>query len=89
MENLQESMVLKRLLKNPDFRMFMKEVSNFYVYEDEIVKKYISGFISGDKLKELNYHIAQRNALGSVLIAQEALEEDLAGLIDELEDKEE
>lgn len=87
MDKIEDSLVLKRLLKNPDFRMFMKEVSNFYVHEDSIVKNYIAGYISEDKLKELNYHIAQKNALASVLIAQEALEEDLADVLDGLEEK--
>lgn len=83
MDKLQDSVSLKRLLMNPDFEKFTKEVANFYVHEDTIVKGYTKQFISKEKLDELNYHVAQRNALGSILIAKEALQEDLEGVLDE------
>ena len=89
MNKIQESATIKRLLKNPDFKVFMKEVANFYVHEDSIVKSFTSEFVSGDKLDKLNYHIAQRNALGAVLIAEGALKEDLVSIIEELVGKEE
>lgn len=88
MDKLQDSVSLKRLLTNPDFKKFMQEVTNFYVHEDAIVKNYTKQFISKEKLDELNYHLAQRNALGSMLISRQALQEDLEGVLDEASEKE-
>ena len=89
MDKIQDSVVLKRLLANPDFKMFMKEISSHYIHVDEIIKNIVKQRIPETELAKLNYHIAERNALGSVLISENAIEEDLESLIDELsEDKE-
>ena len=51
------------------------------------IQNYVKKAIPKDKLDDLNYHIAQRNAMGSCIQSKDILEEELSKLIDEVSEE--
>jgi len=84
-KELQASKVMSRLLANPDFKAFIKEVANIYNYENSMINQLTKDNLKESDVSELNYHIAQRNALGSLIISKQILEETVRESLSEVE----
>lgn len=72
-EELKRALEIKSILTDPRFAAYTEKVTVMYEYAQSRVDKLTSTFLEPDKLQELNFAIAQRNALGSLLLAKEEL----------------
>lgn len=76
-EELKKIKSYKNLLSNKDFKEFSIEVKNFYIYEQNMVQQLTKTFLNSKNLDELNFHIAQRNALGQIMIVEQTIKDEL------------
>lgn len=82
-KRLQNSLVIKRLLKNPDFKVFTTEIQELFKEQQSDIKNLVENIVKPKDLDKLNSHIAQRNALGAILLTKDTLEEELESILDE------
>ena len=75
-KELQKLLGIKKLLENPLFSQYLEKVQELYNCEQAQISEITKDCVKETDLEELNFHIAQRNALGSLLLMKEELEEE-------------
>ena len=76
-KELRRLVEVNKLVKYPGYKEFLEKISDSYTYVQGKIDSLTKTMVSSENLEKLNYHIAERNALGSLLIADEELKEEL------------
>ena len=71
---LQEIIKLKGLLDNPGFKAYLDRVQEFYDLKEGLIRQLTQQpLLTEGSVKLLNTHIAERNALGTLLTVREEM----------------
>ncbi len=79
---LKELLEIKAILSDPKFTAYIDKVKSMYEFTQAKVDSMTSTYIPADKLADLNFAVAQRNALGTLLLAKDEMEDQISPVDD-------
>lgn len=76
----QNAVAIKSLLDSQGWKIFKDKIRSLYELEDFKIKKLTKGFVTEDKLQELNSRLAKQQVYEQILNMEEELSDDASSI---------